>query len=425
MKRESFFQRLLVLMSELPYYSINNILLVLYQRPKATFLQDECFWRSNGRNVIGHERQVFLFVPNHSTNRAELSFKQHGFYDVSQTEGDKFSKKNESLRRSPITDFEKNMFVKNVCLSIRGKTPFDNNKSEFWLSIDELIRYYDENLNQAQQISIKYIISQRYGIEFNVLPILDQTLYEDALKLKVYLSGIHAGALTIVRLLDSLLSYKDYEHHNIYSEGYEESLNYLTLQFGLKLNCKNNSTTVVQLLDLKAGETIEVELVFIKELKKYYYRKKNGLIIPLVETSSKGSYRIISVPVIEGSLTFETFKNDLIDLIRLEKEDVHYYIKAKGGTELTRYNSSKEARAKIIRMLLSYALNTHDIVKEGSRNHAALLSIKRSLRSYIHALDRLRGKTTNGSGKGIIELAREYKLHSNSKVIKVEELCNK
>lgn len=420
MKRESFYQRLLILMSELPYYSINNLLLVLYQRPKATFLQDECFWRSNGRNIIDHERQVYLFVPNHSANKAELSFKQHGFYDVSQTEGDKFLKKNELLRRSNITEFEKNMFVKNVCLSIRGKThPGIDEQSEFWLCVDDLISYYDENLNEAQIISIKYVISQRYGIEFNVLPMLDQTLYENVTKLKSFLNEIHEGSLTIVRLLDSLLSYKNYEHHNIYAEGYKESLNYLNLQFGLKLNCQN-SNTVVQLLDLKASETIAVELVFIKELNKYYYRKKNGLIIPLVETSSKGSYRIISVPIIEGSLTFGTFKNDLIDIIRLEKEDAHYCIKAKGGTELTRYNSSKEARVKIIKMLLSYALNTHDIAIDGSRNHTALLSIKKSLRSYVHALERLRGKITNGSGKGIIELAREYNLHS-----KVEEICSK
>ena len=94
-------RRMLALASRFHRYSLNNVMLILLQRPDATQVAGYKTWLSLGRQVRKGERSIRIFAPvvrrvaedeedttGASGDRSVVGFKAVPVFDVAQTDGD-------------------------------------------------------------------------------------------------------------------------------------------------------------------------------------------------------------------------------------------------------------------------------------------------------------------------------------------------
>lgn len=131
------YKEILMTMSNLSHYSLNNQIYILMQKPDAKTVYGIKKWNKLGRHVIKNEKSLRIFKPIvvKEDDNTEEKYICKGFqagyvFDISQTIGKEFN----------IFKFDENKIVKhkNIILNSLKKTMLDNGYTISYTTKDEL-----------------------------------------------------------------------------------------------------------------------------------------------------------------------------------------------------------------------------------------------------------------------------------------------
>lgn len=162
------FQKYLEVLSKFPKYSLNNVLMILSQKPDATMVQGYKAWQSLGRQVKKGEKAIKIFAPMFKKievtkldpntqkpildeNGKEVKVRQEkliGFrlvnvFDISQTTGKELFNLREIIRE----DLKESQQIKNLYNKFMQYLNTKMDVKEVMLDDSDVLGYYDRIQN--------------------------------------------------------------------------------------------------------------------------------------------------------------------------------------------------------------------------------------------------------------------------------------
>lgn len=354
-------------MAEIPFFSFDNILLVLYQKPSATHLHNSQYWETIGRKRKAVEKPIRILL---SVKEDEVQYVP--VFDLSQTEGKAFSDKRAFIKTLIKDELGLLVHAYRNLLKING---------EDYNTLETIIKYHLGLLSQKKAgfktkymerlvNVVTYIVGQRYNLQLNQSGNLTLHDIEDK-DIEDILIQTHEWSKTVINFIEGLQFYNYTAFYRSQKET-KEAVSFLKNEFQIDINESSSASQYVFQLMSNSHKIFRATLQIVNG--KFILLSPNGLAIHLSEIARYGHYKIINVfHRNEYKPLFLNLEKRLI----IEKDKNKVFVKYCGDEdEKIPFSDQAIAKKHVYTLSLKQLVHTLSIISEEELSHYELVQKK-------------------------------------------------